>query len=138
MALVEFALLLPFLAILVFGTIDLGRAYQLNNRLKNAAREGAAYAQQFPLRQLPGSGQCSNPDNITYHAQRELGDGSGTSYTIAISPTVASCGAPSTDLESGDEITVTASRDFHIITPFVGAFISSPIHVSESVTVVIL
>src|SRR5207302_4290657 len=44
-ALVEFALVLPFVVIIALGTIDLGRAYQLQNRLKNAAREGAAFAQ---------------------------------------------------------------------------------------------
>ena len=40
-AAVEFALLLPFLALLVCGVIDLGRWFSAWNETKNAAREGA-------------------------------------------------------------------------------------------------
>ncbi|MGZ4683652.1 MAG: TadE/TadG family type IV pilus assembly protein, partial [Acidimicrobiales bacterium] len=47
-ALMEFALLLPLLAILAFGVADLGRAYSLQNRVTNMAREGAFYAQFHP------------------------------------------------------------------------------------------
>ena len=49
--------MLPVLAILLLGVIDLGRAYHLKNQLKNAAREGAIYGQTHPLSQttLPAS-----------------------------------------------------------------------------------
>lgn len=47
-ALIEFALVLPFLVIVVFGTIDITRAYQERNRLLGQAREGVAFAQFFP------------------------------------------------------------------------------------------
>lgn len=47
-ALIEFALLLPFLTIMVFGMIDLGRAYHYKSRVTNIAREGANYAQYYP------------------------------------------------------------------------------------------
>jgi Flp pilus assembly protein TadG len=40
-ALVEFALLLPFLLLVVMGTLDLGRAVYANTVIANAAREGA-------------------------------------------------------------------------------------------------
>ncbi len=40
-ALVEFALVLPLLAVLVFGIIDFGRIFQSWVTLTNAAREGA-------------------------------------------------------------------------------------------------
>ncbi len=43
-SLVEFALLLPILLVLVFATIDLGRAIQLYNILVNMSREGANLA----------------------------------------------------------------------------------------------
>ncbi|MER3414581.1 MAG: hypothetical protein C4346_19745, partial [Chloroflexota bacterium] len=62
-ALVGFALTLPLLAILVFGTVDLGRAYLTWVRVKNAAREGAAYAQTHPYQQTKA--QCPDPDNVT-------------------------------------------------------------------------
>lgn len=40
-ALVEFALVIPLLVLIVFGTFDLGYAVFTNNMLNNAAREGA-------------------------------------------------------------------------------------------------
>lgn len=43
-ALVEFALVLPFFALLLFGIIDLGRYVYTANTLNNAAREGARSA----------------------------------------------------------------------------------------------
>ena len=47
-ALIEFAVMLPVMAILLFGVIDLGRAYHVKNQLKNAAREGAIYGRPIP------------------------------------------------------------------------------------------
>jgi hypothetical protein len=43
-SLVEFTVLLPVLMLLVFATIDLGRAIQINNILVNMSREGANLA----------------------------------------------------------------------------------------------
>jgi Flp pilus assembly protein TadG len=43
-ALVEFALLLPILAMITVGAVDLGRAYFAYTTVANAAREGAACA----------------------------------------------------------------------------------------------
>ena len=39
----EFALVLPFLAIVVFGALDLGRVFFATIGLTNAAREGVRY-----------------------------------------------------------------------------------------------
>jgi Flp pilus assembly protein TadG len=41
--LVEFAFVLPFLLLLVFGVLDFGRAFAQKIALENAAREGAFY-----------------------------------------------------------------------------------------------
>jgi Flp pilus assembly protein TadG len=43
-AVVEFALVAPLLLILIFGIIDLGRAYATLNQLAASAREGARLA----------------------------------------------------------------------------------------------
>ena len=43
-ALVEFALLLPFLLLLLLGVIEFGRAWNVKQVLTNASREGARYA----------------------------------------------------------------------------------------------
>lgn len=47
-AVVEFALVAPLLLILVFGIIDLGRAYSALNQLAASAREGARFAAVLP------------------------------------------------------------------------------------------
>ena len=72
-AMVEFALTFLLLATIVFGAIDLGRAFFTWNQVKNAAREGAAYAERDPWSQAPSGSSCPNPDNIRYRAQNENG-----------------------------------------------------------------
>ena len=42
-SLVEFAMVVPFLLLVVVGTIELGRAYYYYNTLSKAVREGARY-----------------------------------------------------------------------------------------------
>ena len=42
--LVEFALIAPLLVIVIVGVADFGGAYNLKQKLNNAAREGARYA----------------------------------------------------------------------------------------------
>ena len=44
---VEFALVVPFLAIIVFGVIDMSRAYGQMNALDSALREGARYGSKW-------------------------------------------------------------------------------------------
>jgi Flp pilus assembly protein TadG len=83
-AVVEFALVAPLLLILVFGIIDLGRAYSTLNQLAASAREGARFAavlpnpvsswsqdqvrqtvKQFSLRQLAGSAVSDDQIAVT-------------------------------------------------------------------------
>jgi Flp pilus assembly protein TadG len=47
-SLVEFALMLPFLVLLLVGVIDLGRIYFSYMTIVNAAREGARYGAAHP------------------------------------------------------------------------------------------
>ena len=54
--LVEFALTLPFLLVLSVGVSDFGGAYNLKQKLNNAAREGARYA----VSQYSDSGSLSD------------------------------------------------------------------------------
>jgi Flp pilus assembly protein TadG len=46
--LVEFALALPLLLVLVVGILDFGQAFNLKQKLNNAAREGARFAIEEP------------------------------------------------------------------------------------------
>jgi Flp pilus assembly protein TadG len=130
---VEFAIALPLLAIVVFGTIDLGRAYLTWVRVKNAAREGAAYAQFFPGRVAPTGGGCADPDNITYRARAE-GDDTGIAVTVT-GPSGPITGCTSTGpVNPGQPVTVTASKNFGLITPLVQAIVGSSVNVRASVT----
>ena len=47
-SLVEFALVLPFLLLLVVGAIEFGRLFFMQIALTNAAREGAYYRSLYP------------------------------------------------------------------------------------------
>jgi Flp pilus assembly protein TadG len=122
--LLEFALVFPLLAMIVLGTIDAGRAFMTWNEAKNAAREGAAYAQLYPNRPVPAAGECADPDNIRYHAQAESGtDFAITTRRVDVSPpvTLGACLPASSPaaVGPGAEVTVTATRSFAPLTPFI-------------------
>jgi Flp pilus assembly protein TadG len=137
-ALVEFALVLPFLAMLVFGTIDFGRAYRLENRLKNAAREGGRLAQISPLA-VTNTGTCADPANITYAAlHEEASAASGYTVTVTRLDTNATVtGCSSSTLTGGTHVLVTVSAPFKVSTPFIGAIVGSTLTVSGKQEVVV-
>ncbi|MEO6318644.1 MAG: TadE family protein [Acidimicrobiales bacterium] len=151
-ALIEFAIVLPLLAILICGVIDLGRAYHLKNQLKNAAREGAVYGQTHPLSRAepPFSNDpdvpCANEQSIQARAYGELqqsGQASPENMVIVIEP-FTNCNVtivdgpdsdPIPDLDPTEELTVRASADFKLITPLISGFFGSPMNITESVKV---
>lgn len=57
-ALVEFALLLPVLAMLIFGALSAGIAYNHKMDLTHAAREGARYGATVPQAQCTPTSNC--------------------------------------------------------------------------------
>jgi Flp pilus assembly protein TadG len=46
--LIEFAIILPFLLLVAFGVLDLGRIFHAAITITNAAREGARYGTFYP------------------------------------------------------------------------------------------
>lgn len=147
-ALAEFALLLPFLAILAFGTADLARAFQFQNRLENMAREGAAYAQFFPAR-VTSTGACVDPNNIPARARAEEPDlanrpeadidvvverlpgGTGTPVVVT------GCDAVAFSRSANDSVRTTVSGDFQILTPLVQAFTGDEVRMDAASEVVV-
>lgn len=138
-AMIEFAVGFVFLGVVVFGVIDLGRAFTTWNQVKNAAREGAAYAERDPWSQAAAGAGCSDPDNITYRAQTENGTRrpelvvattrNGTPYTGCKNP-------DSFTIVSGDKIEVSVSTPFTPISPLGKAIIGSPtVHAEVEVVV---
>lgn len=120
-AVVEFALVLPFLAVLALGTVDLGRAFQLKNRLTNAAREGAIYGQFHP---------CD-----TQAIQQAVDDEDPKISTLnGYTRTVTVSGCPG---GASGNLTVTASSNMTVLTPFVSAITGKSVTVSGKSTVAV-
>jgi Flp pilus assembly protein TadG len=120
-AIVELALILPFLAVMVFGTIDLGRAFALKNRVTNMAREGAHYA-QFNS----GRVNCSTGLSIRSVALAESSVSGATvrvrqypSLTATTPSTPDLSGCSSTNLAPGVRILVEVSAPMQLMTPLI-------------------
>lgn len=123
-ALVEFALLLPFVALLVFGTIDLGRGFSQQNRLKNASREGASWAQLHPTRVLCTGGAPDINDVVN-------GEDAGlTGMTVTVKTaagTIINGCETATPVAAGTTLVVEVSAPFDVLAPFVGILTGDPI-----------
>ena len=133
-ALVEFAIVLPLLAILAFGTIDIGRAYMAWNQVKGAAREGAAYAQFHPDRATTGA-DCADPDNVAFRAEAESpGQVITVKTTNAVGTTLVCRGA--LVVLPGERVLVTVERSFDIITPIADRLFGDPVRIAATVDVV--
>ncbi|MFZ6003849.1 MAG: TadE/TadG family type IV pilus assembly protein [Actinomycetota bacterium] len=128
-AIIEFAIGFVFLGVIVFGAIDLGRAFITWNQVKNAAREGAVFAERDPWSQSASGSACANPDNIVYRAQTEGGSRrtdlvvtttkNGTAYS--------GCQTPSSfTITPGDHIEVSVSAPFTPLSPLGSALFGSP------------
>jgi len=137
--LVEFAIVLPFLALLTLTSVDFGRVYHLQHRLANGAREGAAFAQYFPG-QVTNSGACADPENITYRA---LGEDSGAAAGFAVTVTNVDTGVAisgpciQSGIAPGTRVKVTLTGQFRPITPFAQDFVGNVVNVQRSVQVVV-
>lgn len=141
--LVELGLAAVVLVLVVFGVVDLGRAYALQNRLSNASREGAAIAQFKPGNVNTG---CASGNNVVDRATNE---DSGLATTPGFAVTVAKksgssqvaytgCGTPSgVTIISGDTVVVTAQANFSVITPIIGRFVGNTIVVTRTTSVVV-
>jgi Flp pilus assembly protein TadG len=137
-ALVEFAIILPLLALVSLGTVDLGRAYMTVNQVKNAAREGAVYAQTHPAR-LAGTA-CTTPDSAQWYARNEAGS-AGAGFAVQVSTPAGTftssdigCAPLSAAATSGQDVTVVVSTPFAVLTPLVRAVTGNPT-IRASVTV---
>jgi Flp pilus assembly protein TadG len=133
----EFALLLPFLAVVVFGTIDAARAYTLKTSLSNMAGQGAELARSKPF----NVAACAAPEpSITTVAQNEDSTVSGSTVTVERLDTVTnawtavtnSCGTPR---PAGTRIRVKVSAPMTMLTPFVGVANNGVIKIGGTVEV---
>ena len=144
-AIVEFALVSPILAMVVFGVLDLSRVAQLKNHLSAAAREGAAVAQFWPT-DVDHLCSPSVVDAVSA-ADAKLAAQSGFGVTIAkrnastgALTAYTGCGTASGSLtiSPGDRLVVTVKADMTMFTPLASAFVGgSTIHVSRTFELVV-
>ena len=91
---VEFALLLPVLVLIVFGVLDLGRAFHAAITITNAARVGARYGMVYPsdepgiiaatIAEAEGSGIDLNDDGVVDDIQVGCPEGCGQGLAIRV------------------------------------------------------
>jgi Flp pilus assembly protein TadG len=108
-AVIEFALVAPLLLILVFGIIDLGRAYSTLNQLAASAREGARFAAVLP-NPSSSAAEAQIRQTVKQFSLRQLGGSPVRDDQIAVALD-----------RNGGTVTV-AIRDypFQLVTPLVG------------------
>jgi Flp pilus assembly protein TadG len=103
----EFAILVPFLLMLLLGMWEVGRLIQVKQILANAAREGARQA---------ATGRSTNSDVQTVVCQY-LKDAGLPDYTSQASSVVTvtdvTSGGDVSDASQGDQIRVTVSIPFN-------------------------
>lgn len=91
---VEFAIIAPLLLLLVFGIIEFGRAYNAQNSLTHAAREGA---REYAITQDAVAGEATAKAAAT------------SLDSTQITATLADCDVPS---DGGQPATVTLEYPF--------------------------
>ena len=153
-SLVELAFILPVFALLVFGTIDLVRAYRLDVRLENAAREGAAFAQIRPNDVDCASGPNGDVNDIIGRVTLEDADLPSvpgfivrSSYGDAGSPLVEyyDSSVPTADrcrsegdaavVGAGQRVEVEVGATFDVLTPLIGAIVGDTIDMTSAAEV---
>jgi Flp pilus assembly protein TadG len=116
-SLVEFALILPVLLLIMFGVVDLGRAFYISVVLSNVAREGARYAALNPT---------ATATDIRQAALAEAG-GAG----VGLAEGNIDLTLP---IERGKAFTVTVNYQFDLVMGFI---LGSSIPLSQSTTMYI-
>ncbi len=126
----EFALVLPFLAIIVFGVLDLGRIFFATIGLTNAAREGARYLTMNPDDVSNDYGAYSGSEAAV------IDEANYSGLTITGSNVVVTCSNGDGDdfCDSGTAATVTVTYDFGLI---LGWVLPSPITITRSAEMIV-
>jgi Flp pilus assembly protein TadG len=118
-SLVELAITLPFALLLMLGTLDVGRMFFDYIELRNAVREGAAYASRFPTDSSGAQSRVSAHGNLA------------SSATI----TGPSLGGNCTTIGGTGTATMSATKTFTpITTSFLAGFGLGSVTLSSSAT----
>ncbi len=126
---VELALLMPLLALLLIGAVDLGRVFIAYTRLTSVVREGALYGGHFPDKAAEirnraysnANGQLGTNDvDVIINATTDIRCYQGQSTTLIVATIAGNCAAEDPDgnalVKPGDSIEVTGRYVFRPIT----------------------
>ncbi len=127
--LVELALLMPLLALLLIGAVDLGRVFIAYTRLTSVVREGALYGGHFPAYAAGiqnraysnANGQLGTNDvDVIINATTDIRCYQGQTTTLIVATIPGNCAAEDADgnalVRQGDSIEVTGHYVFRPIT----------------------
>ena len=117
-SLVEFALVLPVLALLLLGIIDVGRILSANLIVSQAARDAARYA------------SIGQPDATVQQAAQTDAQ-TLSAVTVDIQPPSS---GPRT---SGSNVTVTVADGVSLFDPLLAGLLGSPFQVQSQVTMLV-
>jgi Flp pilus assembly protein TadG len=141
-SLTELALVLPLLALILLGVVDLGRAFFYSTRLSDAVKEGALYGIHYPGNMT--SAQSSDPNNVAYHTTYESQPSLGlptdqVSVTCYRGLSTASADIVLCNLaQVGDTIQVRARYDFQPFTQQIIRLLGSSVPMTRTARMVIV
>ena len=130
-SLAEFALVLPVLLLIVLLGLDLGRAFFGWVTLNNTVRVAANYAAVNPDGNFAAA---SSYDSLL----RSEGSNAACVIPAGAPPqpafTDSALDSNTTTKDLGDNVTVTISCPFRLLTPIVGGLVGNPVTISASMT----
>jgi len=135
-AAVEFALILPFLMLIVFGTIDFGHYWYISHVVSDASREGARYGTRYvtyfdptkgTVRTLPGALSPGISNHVLLPAYADYASRLPSTPTPTVIPSGAGWTAtdPTTLAGKNLVITVTATKTWWVLGSLIPGFGSS-------------
>ncbi len=130
-AIVELALIMPVILLLIGSALDLGRVYYGQITIRNAAKEGALEAAQYP-NSFDNTKPCDPTTNKVICVVTN--EAAGGFYSINPSDISLRC-SPSPCPETpaiGNTVTVTVNGHFSLITPLLTAFMPQNYTLSAS------
>jgi len=135
-ALVEFAIVLPLLAVLLVMAIDFGRVFFTYIALENAAREAAAYGAVQPDQTSDIQDRAAAEANV----QGQGGEGAMSVSTVCrdSAGTVIACAAAPGGAGAGNTLTVSVERPFGFVTPLVDQFFGNAFTLRTDATSTVL
>ena len=117
-ATVELVLILPVLLLLLVAAADLARVFHATISIESAARAGALEAATNPASFQPGQPCSISTNRVVCAVQREA---EGSFVSVASSDIVLTC-LPAPCAEAlGNEVTVSVTSEFGLITPLLSA-----------------